>query len=411
MTRPDLFDAASIPGIQELARAGAVAPDPAALRAARARLDAAIAAQAAEVSPTSAAGAAAVSPPSAVDAVTVGRSGRRWLRRSLAVAAVAAIVPLGQIVWDTADPGGARVAMAADGSLQCSLEGYGAPIPPSQADLRLLPTALPQGWRLETVAARWETSNDPAACSVPALSLVRIDGGRAITGAVTVHGPFAAVDVDSFTGTRSTAQVAGQQGMLLDSPEGSFQRWVWTADGNSWVMEAQQLTRDEGTLLAAGVTTAGSEARWEPGADGLGLQVVAQRYGPPPTYRAARLSWYVDLSGPEGRSAHYTVDYQPDHPAPVLEASALGAVVSADGTQSRIERRTPAQEASVTVWRDGLRIDAGSGPVFGSGGPTPAADPAPFEVLAAIVDSLAPAPADDPRLTQYALVEDTVPHP
>ena len=40
-----------------------------------------------------------------------------------------------------------------------------------------------------------------------------------------------------------------------------------------------------------------------------------------------------------------------------------------------------------------------------------AAAPAPYGVLTAIVDSLAPVPADDPRLTEHALDEDTVDHP
>jgi hypothetical protein len=301
------------------------------------------------------------------------------------------------------------VAIAADGSLQCSGEGYAAPIDPREADLRLLPTTLPDGWQVTTIAARWETSNDPAACRVPALSLVRVDDDRVITGTVSVHGPFADVDVDSFLGSRSTVQVAGEQGLLLDSTQNGFQRWVWTAEDRTWVMEAQELTRQEGELVAAGITTTGTDVDWQPTGDDADLQLVARRPGPPPTYRAARLAWYVDLTGPDGRAAHYTVDYQPEHPTPALEAAYPGVVISADGTEARLERPGLADVEQITVWRDGLTIWAGAGPIFGTDTDAPA--PVPFSVLASIVDSLAPAPADDPRLTEHALIEDTVSHP
>ncbi len=396
MTRTELFDVSSIPGFEDLTRAGKVPANPAALVAARAQLDAAIATEPAT-------GAAA--------AVPVGRSGRRrWAYRSLAVAAALALLPLGRIALDTARPDVARVAIASDGSLQCSNGGFAAPIAPRDADLRLLPATLPDGWQLDRIAARWSTSDDPAACQVPAMSLVRLDGDRVITGNVTVHGPFAAVDAESFLGSRSTVQVAGVPGLLLDSPDVGFQRWVWTADERTWVMEAQELSTDEGELVAAGVTTTGSSVDWQPTGDDLGLQVVARRPGPPPTYRSAHLEWYVDLTGPDGRAAHYYVSYQPEHPTLALEAAHPGVVVSADGTEARFDRPGAAEADQITIWRDGLTISSGSGPMFvNTTDPAPAS--APYEVLTAIVDSLAPVPADDPRLTEHAFDEDTVAHP
>ena len=396
MTRTELFDVSSIPGIEDLTRAGQVPGNPDALVAARARLDAAIAAE-----PTQLTGAV----------LPVARLvRRRWVYRSLAVAAALALLPLGRIALDTARPDVARVAIAADGSLQCSNEGFAAPIAPREADLRLLPATLPDGWQLDRIAARWSTSDDPAACRVPALSLVRLDDDRVITGDVTVHGPFAEVDAESFLGSRSTVQVAGVPGLLLDSSDAGFQRWVWTSDEHTWVMEARELTADEGELVAAGITTTGSSADWQPTGNDLGLQVVAQRPGPPPTYRTAHLEWYVDLTGPDGRAAHYYVRYQPEHPTLALEATHPGVVVSADGTEARIDRPGLAEVEQISVYRDGLTISAGSGPMFGNDtDPTPA--PAPYEVLTAIVDSLAPVPADDPRLTEHAFDEDTVAHP
>jgi hypothetical protein len=395
MTRIELFDVSSIPGIEDLTRAGQVPANPDALVAARARLDAAIAAE-----PSTGTGAV----------VPLGRPARRWVYRSLAVAAALALLPLGRIALDTARPDVARVAIASDGSLQCSNGGFAAPIAPRDADLRLLPATLPDGWQLDRIAARWSTSDDPAACRVPALSLVRLDGDRVVTGNVTVHGPFAAVDAESFLGSRSTVQVAGVPGLLLDSPDVGFQRWVWTADERTWVMEAQELSTDEGELVAAGVTTTGSSVDWQPTGDDLGLQVVAWRPGPPPTFRAAHLEWYVDLTGPAGRAAHYYVSYQPEHPTLALEAAHPGVVVSADGTEARFDRPGLAEGEQITVWRDGLTISAGSGPMFvNNTDPAPAS--APYEVLTAIVDSLAPVPADDPRLTEHAFDEDTVAHP
>lgn len=394
MSRTDMFDVASIPGIHELTRAGQVPADPVALRSARAALDAAIAAEATlGVLPASTA-----------------RSARRvWTRRAIAVAAAVALLPLGRIALDTLNPEGASVAIAADGSLQCSGEGYAAAIDPRDADLRLLPATLPDGWQVATIAARWQTSNDPAACQVPALSLVRIDDDRTVTGTVSVHGPFDEVDVESFLGSRTTVKVAGAQGLLLDSTANGFQRWVWTDGDGTWVMEAQELTRQEGESVAAGITTTGTEAGWRPSGDDLGLQVVAQRPGLPPAYHAARLVWYVDLDGPRGRTAHYSVDYQPGHPTPALEAVYPGVEVSADGTEARLERPGPGDAEQLIVWRDGLMIAAGTRHLLGAG--TDAPEQVSLSVLAAVVDSLAPVPADDPRLTDHALDEDTVTHP
>ncbi len=129
-------------------------------------------------------------------------------------------------------------------------------------------------------------------------------------------------------------QVAGEQGLLLDSYQEGFQRWVWTAEEGTWVMEAQELTREEGERVAAGITTTGTDVDWQPTGDDGGLQFVARRPGPPPPYRAARLEWYVDLTGPDGQPVHYTVDYQPEHPTPALAAAYPGVVVSADGTEA-----------------------------------------------------------------------------
>jgi hypothetical protein len=135
---------------------------------------------------------------------------------------------------------------------------------------------------------------------------------------VLVFGPFAGVDAGAFLGDRSTVQVADSEGLLLDSGNDKFLRWVWTQDGSTWVMEAQGLSGKQGTILARSVTTEGAIAGWEPRRDDLGLRVVAQRTGPAPTYRPAELAWYVDHVGPDGQSAHYEAHYQPDHPRPAV---------------------------------------------------------------------------------------------
>lgn len=396
MTRSDLFDVTSIPGIEELGRAGAVSPDPDALRAARARLETVIAAD-----PTSTAlGIGSAGP-------TVGSSRRRWVGRSLAVAAALALLPLGRIGMDTANPAGAQVAIAADGSLQCSGNGYATAIDPRDADLRLLPATLPKGWQVDVIAARWEVSDDPAACQVPALSLARLDSDRVIDATVSVRGPFPEVDAKPFLGSRVDVEVAGAPGLLLDSSDLGLLRWVWTSESGTWVMEAQQLTRKEGERLAAGITTTGTSVAWQPAKDDLDLQVVAQRPGPPPTYRPAHLTWYVGLAGPEGRAANYTVFYQPEHPTPALAAAHPGAVVSSDGSAARIEQKVPDEGALILAWRDGLTIHVGSGRLFY---PDKGVEPS-SETLGAILDALAPVDADDPRLTEDALDEKTEVHP
>ena len=158
------------------------------------------------------------------------------------------------------------------------------------------------------------------------------------------------------------------------------------------------------------ITTTGSDVEWQPSGDDLDLQVVARRPGPPPTYRAAHLEWYVDLSGPGGRAAHYDVDYQPEHATLALESVHPGVVVSADGTEARIDRPGDTEAEQIVVWRDGLTISAGSGPMFGTD-TDPAPAQVPYQVLRGIVDSLTPVPSNDPRLTEHAFDEKTVEHP
>jgi hypothetical protein len=392
MNCTDLVDVASIPGMAELARAGTIDPDPAALVRARAMLDAAALAADADLPQLPAHRGAA----------------RRWALRGLAVAAVVALVPIGRIALDAAQPGLARVAVAADGSLHCSGEGYATPIDPRDADLRLLPSTLPQGWALQTIAARWEASHDPAACRVPALSLLRTDPQRVVTAVASVYGPFADVDATGFLGSRTNVEVADTDGLLLDWDNGKSLRWIWTDHGHTWLMEAQGLTPTEGATLAEAISTDASSATWQPTGDDLDLQVVAQRPGPPPAHHPARLAWYVDLVGPDGQTAHYAVTYQPKHPTPALEDVWLGVRINAQGTEARISH-PDAEGDQLTIWRDGLTISAGPGAQFTQAdGPV---ETVPYPNIAAIVDALAPAPADDPRLTTYALNEHTEPHP
>lgn len=393
MKSTDLVDVASIPGMAELARAGTIDPDPAALALARAVLDAALAADVDPPQPGARRGSA-----------------RRWALRGLAVAAAVALVPLGRIALDAAQPDLARVAVAADGSLQCSGEGYATPIDPRDSDLRLLPSSLPQGWALQRIAARWEASHDPAACRVPALSLLRTDAQRVVTAVASVYGPFADVDATGFLGSRTNVEVADTDGLLLDWDNGKSLRWIWNDHGHTWLMEAQGLTRTEGATLAEAISTDPSSATWQPTGDDLDLRVVAQRPGPPPRYRPARLAWYVDLVGPDGQTAHYAVTYEPKHPTPALEDAWLGVRVNAEGTEARISRPDADGGADqLTIWWDGLTISAGPGAQFTQAdGPV---EPVPYPAIAAIVDALAPAPADDPRLTTYALDEHTEPHP
>jgi hypothetical protein len=118
----------------------------------------------------------------------------------------------------------------------------------------------------------------------------------------------------------------------------------------------------------------------------------------------------VGLTGPDGQAAHDEVAYQPQHPTPAVEAACPGVVVSADGTEARMERPGPSDEDDlIIVWRDELRTSAGPGPIFGSDDNPPV--PGSSSTHSAIVGSLAPAPTDDPRLTERALDQETVAHP
>ena len=75
-----------------------------------------------------------------------------------------------------------------------------------------------------------------------------------------------------------------------------------------------------------------------------------------------------------------------------------------------MERPGPSEgEDLIIVWRDGLTDLRRPRTDLPKRRQRPRAGP--VSVLAAIVDSLAPAPADDPRLTEHAFDEDTVAHP
>lgn len=332
----------------------------------------------------------------------------RWVRRSGAVAAALALLAAGRIALDTQEPALARVAVASDGSVRCSGSGYAAPIAPHDADLRLLPEALPAGWQLGQVAARWTTLDDPASCSVPALGLHRVDQDRRITATVDVLGPFSAVDLDGFLGERTTVDVDGQDAIRFDVD--GLRRWIWTTGDRSWVMEASGLTADDAALLQDTVSTTNWTVNADPAAAArLDLVVDTRRDGAPPGRTPAHLDWYAELIGPDGQAATYFVRYSPDQADQAIAAAPVGSVLAADGRSATSEYQTEAGDR-VVVRRGDVEIQIGAGPLFPyDDDPTP--EPVPTSTLYALIDSLADAPQTDPRLVEHAYPEDTVPHP
>lgn len=338
-----------------------------------------------------------------------GRRKHPWARRGLAVAAAVTLLAASQFALQTVRPGAARgsVAFAADGSVTCPGSGYAHPIKPADADARLLPATLPAGWSIDRIFARWEVSDSSAACTRPSLTVVRIGSDEVVTGQAQVFGPFRAVDTDSFLGDRAAVRIDGEPGLHLTMTGTDFNRWVWTDGDQSWLMESEGFGSADAVALVDAVHTEGSSVSWDAAAAPAGTEVTHLRDSAPYAYQPAAVSWYLRLRGPHGQGLAVDASFSPEHAVGILEQPSVGTRLLADGS-ARTESSTE-EGYSVSIQRDdGWQISGWNEAQWESGQMSKRSSAAVLEdVLAALVN----VPADDPRLSKYALDEPTVEHP
>lgn len=398
--RDNEFDVSTIPLLASLTAAGTVSSD--GLAESRAAARAALLEQIDRVASSAASG---------VEDRPNPRTPRGVTLRLLGVAAAAVLVAGGLVLWPSVSPGpsGAAVAISADGQLSCPSSGFAHAIKPADADVRLLPSALPAGWKIDSIYARWQVNDGPAACTRASLAVARLAPNGVVSALAQVYGPFNGIDSSGFLGTRSSAVVDGNRALTFTSAGDYFNRWVWTDGGNSWLMESLGFTASEVAKLPGGVRTEGSDVVWDASADTLGLTLTHQRTGDPYTYRDEHLAWYINFSNAEGEAIQIYADDRTRNRRSTKELLRLGMRPGEAGTASEEWSTEEPRFYSYSLTRpDGITISAQNYSQFGNG---EFSKRAPENVVREIVNSLVPVPATDPRLQTFALDEETVPHP
>lgn len=323
-----------------------------------------------------------------------------WVRRGavLAVAAAAAaFVPTGISLFAPTSPVARSVApaaVAADGSIDCGV-GYGGPIDPASAATRLLPATLPAGTDYAQIRA--EESGGEGWCGPASLAAVGTTADGIVTGVLRAVGPFDARLDESSLGEAVPAPVAGQQGFLVpqDDPDLLFFRWFFTDDGGgSWIVEVEGYPLEQATALVAGLSTDPEQGTATlvrvPGAPPL--QVVHRRNGEPYSLSSRSEQWYVTLTDGSQVRVDQRLD---DHLTPVAADAVVGARLGTAAGRDVVF--WPVRAGGGGGLADGLvqvRADLGNGR-------TVYVD-APSEQQALdLIESLAPAEGDDPRISTF----------
>lgn len=361
-----------------------------------------------------------------------GRQPRRWQRPRLAAGAVlalsaSALLTVGalapQIFQTSTAPTLATASVSQDGQISCDTGGYAEAIPPTQAPVRLLPSALAPSWSLNGVRAR--SSIGYGACQSPSLQALATNSQNMVTAIVSVVGP---VHVDlgkGSLGTASAATVDGHDARLFDLTDtvggaetergAGFTRWVWTDDLNqTWQIETDGYDLADARTVVAAVHTNGDQITLDTDAT-PDLQVVHHRTGAPYQGDRTFLGWSVSLfDGTMERNLDVTVSMDPDaseqgeDPAEpdawLGEAAAVGAQRTTIGGYPALVGPTFTEDTHM----DGLEdrpVTQGPGaqvtPVSVQINPTTTAwilsrDDLP--AVTTLIASLADTPRDDPRL-------------
>lgn len=342
----------------------------------------------------------------------------RWQRPLVLGAAVAATAAVALVTIDpgTSTPGrpGVRsggllpAAVAANGEIVSggtTSSSYSAPVAPKDADLRLLPNDLPEGWSYEQILARVETE---ANWNVPAsLVVVRQNPGGVTTGSLSVVGPIEATVNQEGT----TADVVdGQDARLFvfDEPPADMKYathiWWWTDEaGKQWQATTVDLSPEDARRAVEAVHTSGDQVSWQSPAD-LGLQVVHQRRGVAyPTERSG-ISWDLMLNdGQRDRPVNITRQDGPD-PLPL--------VATTPGLQTTTVNGRPAVLFPVGEMKEDAEIAQRSAAGLATcrwmtyqveSGVQAMTETCGDEAkVASMLASLVNVPPTDPRLTKYA---------
>ncbi|MGY1839287.1 MULTISPECIES: hypothetical protein [unclassified Modestobacter] len=341
--------------------------------------------------------------------IAPGRSHRLTPRTRLALVAVAAAVitavPVAVSVVEQDDwtaPSVLPVAVAQNGEFVCGV-GYASVVDPADAEVRLLPDQLPDGWAYTEVFARHETGDG---CDAQSLVALRLDPDGVVTGRVAVSGPVDAyvnapvVDRDSVPDT-----VFGHPARRFDHLPGpdrpsdaELHRWVWTDDtGRQWSAEVIGFGLDEARRQLTGVSIDGDAVAWA--AVDPGWTAVHQRTGVPYAVPSARVIWSVQLTG--GVEGHgFDVYSGPEPRLPVAADAYIGdRLTDLDGHPAVV---SPARGGEADGGAPGsvplitIGVDVGPGVQAFS---RFAADD--LTGVRQMLGSLRQVPPDDPRLEEY----------
>jgi hypothetical protein len=234
-----------------------------------------------------------------------GRRRLHWGHRTVLIAAAAAVVtavPL--VVSMLEDDGGGTSALvapavAADGSISCG-GGYASVVHPEDAEVRLLPDRLPDGWSFRSIMVRHNSR--AGTCIAPSLTVLRQDATGQVTGRVEVTGPVdARIDQPQLVVDSVPDTVLGHPALRFDVQASAIdlRRWVWSDEqGQQWSLETTGMPLEEARQAVTAVVADGPRVRWDPAVT-PGWTVVHQREGAPYATPQEVTTWWMDLTDGE----------------------------------------------------------------------------------------------------------------
>jgi hypothetical protein len=317
----------------------------------------------------------------------------------VAVAAVITAVPVVLANDGPADQRLVPIAVAADGELSCG-GGFAEAILPTEAEIRLLPAALPERWSLQQVFAREERGW--GWCGVPhSLVALESDARGTVTGAIRVLGPLPRVEqaedaVSDVVAGRPAQRYSGSD------PAVQWVRWWWTDErGQHWSAEVDGYAVERAREVLSAIDTDGDRVAWN-AQQAPGFDVVHHRTGGAYAPMGERLAWYLQFSdGTAKRAFDVQRTDRSEEPSVVAEAFPGQRLVTVAGHPAVI---SPPE----ITWFDGddhgpieevLAVQLGPGTQLHT---TVRGD---LPAVQALVGSLEDVPVTDRRLVDLALEE------
>lgn len=336
---------------------------------------------------------------------------RRWRRRLATVLVAAVAVPaLGvvavSVVSDrvTAPLGGVGTAYASAGGLSCGV-GYAQPIPPSSADARPWPVALPAGWSVTEVFAR-ETELT-GWCVTPSLVAVTTGPDGAVSSHLAITGPARGVVSPGSPGgpddpmpadTSEPDTVGGLEAEYIRSTAppvvgdgADHHSWLITDQtGDQWFADVSGYPVDEARALVEAASFVDRRVVWD-AAQAPGLDVLHQRTGEAYPTTSRSQDWYVALDdGTQERLITVRIDRE--GAVPLLANLRTGdRPLMVDGTPMLVVEQDGRPTFVVAELALGVVAQAD---VQGD-----------LDEVLAMLAGLQDLPADDPRLVDVALPE------